>query len=111
MLAQRHDVVAVRLYDPVELALPDLGLLGLRDAETGELLWVDSGDAAFRKRFETLALERETNLRQAMAKTGVDCLELATDEPLDEALMRFVQMRRRLAQQTAAAAKPASTAA
>jgi hypothetical protein len=46
-----------------------------------------------------------------MAKTGVDCLELATDEPLDEALMRFVQMRRRRAQQTAAAAKPASTAA
>jgi uncharacterized protein (DUF58 family) len=111
MLAQRHDVVAVRLYDPVELALPDLGLLGLRDAETGELLWVDSGDAAFRKRFETLALEREQNLRQALAKTGVDCLELATDEPLDEALMRFVQMRRRRAQQTAAAAKPASTAA
>jgi uncharacterized protein (DUF58 family) len=111
MLAQRHDVVAVRLYDPVELALPDLGLLGLRDAETGDLLWVDSGDTAFRRRFERLALERETKLRQALAQTGVDCLELATDEVLDEALLRFVQMRKRRAQQSAGATRPAPTAA
>jgi hypothetical protein len=59
-LAQRHEVIAVRLFDPLELELPDLGLVPLRDAETGEQLWVDTHDAGFRKRFARLAAERET---------------------------------------------------
>src|SRR6266545_5604518 len=50
-LAQRHDVVAVRLYDPLETNLPDLGLLVIQDAETGEQLFVDTHDARFRRRF------------------------------------------------------------
>jgi uncharacterized protein (DUF58 family) len=58
LLAQRHDVVAVRLFDPLELELPDLGLVPLRDAETGEQLWVDTHDAGFRKRFARIAAER-----------------------------------------------------
>lgn len=111
LLAQRHDVVAVRLYDPLELSLPDLGLLGLRDAETGELMWIDSGDAGFRRRFEKLAAEHESALQQALANSGVDCLELATDEPLDAALMRFVQMRRRRSQQSAGVTRTAAATA
>ena len=46
-LAQRHEIVAVRLYDPLEMDLPDLGLLMMRDAETGEQLFVDTHDRAF----------------------------------------------------------------
>jgi uncharacterized protein (DUF58 family) len=94
-LVQRHDVVAVRLFDPLELELPDLGLVPLRDAETGEQLWVDTHDAGFRKRFARIASEREATLRVALAKIGVDTLELSTDDDLVEAIVRFADMRKR----------------
>jgi uncharacterized protein (DUF58 family) len=93
-LARRHDVVAVRLLDPLERALPDLGLLTLRDAETGEQLLVDTHDKGFRQRFARLAAEREAQLRQSLARAGVDALELATGDDLLEAVQRFVQLRR-----------------
>lgn len=94
-LVQRHEVVAVRLFDPLELELPDLGLVPLRDAETGEQLWVDTHDAGFRKRFARLAAEREATLRASLAKAGVDALELSTNDDLVEAIVRFADMRKR----------------
>jgi uncharacterized protein (DUF58 family) len=96
-LAQRHEVVAVRVLDPMEQTLPDLGLLTLRDAETGEHLLVDTHDAGFRKRFAHLAAQRETQLREGLARAGVDTLELATDDNLVDALVRFVELRKRRA--------------
>ncbi|HZF85165.1 MAG TPA: DUF58 domain-containing protein [Burkholderiaceae bacterium] len=94
-LAQRHEVIAVRLFDPLELELPDLGLVPLRDAETGEQLWVDTHDRGFRKRFARIAAEREQTLRDALARAGVDALELSTDDDLVEAIVRFADMRKR----------------
>lgn len=94
-LVQRHDVVAVRLFDPLELELPDLGLVPLRDAETGEQLWVDTHDVGFRKRFARIAAEREAQLRESLAKIGVDALELSTADDLVEAIVRFADMRKR----------------
>ena len=94
-LARRHEVVAVRLFDPIELELPDLGLLTLRDAETGEQLLVDTHDKAFRHRFARIAAQREAQLREGLAAAGVDTLELATDDDLVDALVRFVDLRRR----------------
>ena len=96
-LALRHEVVAVRLTDPLERALPDLGLVPLTDAETGQQLWVDTHDAGFRKRFTRLAHEREAALRQALARAGVDALELCTDDDLVEAIVRFIDLRKRKA--------------
>ena len=93
-LAQRHEVVAVRLIDPLEQHLPDLGLLTLRDAETGEHLLVDTHDAAFRYRFATVAAQREEALHSALARAGVDALELSTADDLAEAVMRFAELRR-----------------
>ncbi len=93
-LARRHDVVAVRLLDPLERELPDLGLLTLRDAETGEQLLVDTHDSGFRQRFARIAAQREAQLRETLARAGVDALELATDDDLLEAVQRFVQLRR-----------------
>jgi uncharacterized protein (DUF58 family) len=95
MLAQRHEVVAVRVLDPLELELPDLGLLTMRDAETGEQIMVDTHDKGFRKRFARIAAQREAELRQALATAGVDALELATDADLVDAIVRFVDMRKR----------------
>jgi Trk K+ transport system NAD-binding subunit len=83
-LARRHEVLAVRLVDPLEMALPDIGLLTVEDAETGEQLLVDTQDAGFRARFETLAAQHEEALRDQLQDAGVDVLELATDEDLLE---------------------------
>ncbi|VWX57176.1 ATPase [Burkholderiales bacterium 8X] len=94
-LTQRHEVVAVRLFDPLERELPDLGLVPLRDAETGEQVWVDTHDAGFRKRFARIAAERETVLRDTFAKVGVDALELSTNDDLVASIVRFADMRKR----------------
>jgi len=97
-LAQRHEVVAVRLLDPLELELPDLGLVTLRDAESGEQLLVDTHDAGFRRRFTRIAAQREADLRQALVMAGVDALELSTDGDLVDAVMRFTELRKRRSQ-------------
>lgn len=94
-LARRHDVVAVRLLDPLELELPDMGLLLLRDPETGEQLQVDTHERGFRHRFARLAAQREAELRASLSRAGVDTLELSTDEDLLSALLRFMQLRGR----------------
>jgi uncharacterized protein (DUF58 family) len=103
-LAQRHEVVAVRLLDPMELALPDLGMIMFRDAETGEQVLVDTHDKGFRQRFARIAAEREAALRQALGRAGVDTLELSTDSDLVDALMRFTDMRKRRSRSQPAAA-------
>ena len=93
-LSRRHDVTAVRLYDPLEMDLPDLGLVTMRDAETGEQLLVDTHDAGFRRRFAAAAQAREAALLQAFAQAGVDTLELATDDDLLDSILRFADLRR-----------------
>jgi uncharacterized protein (DUF58 family) len=97
-LADRHDVVAVRLYDPMEMELPDLGLLVVQDAETGEQLFVDTHDRAFRKRFEAIAQKREAELRASFRNAGVDALELSTNDDLVDAILRFADLRKRRSQ-------------
>ena len=94
-LAQRHDVVAVRLLDPLEMELPDVGLVTLRDAESGEQLQVDTHDAGFRRRFAQLAADREAALREGLTRAGADTLELCTDDDLVDALLRFMDLRQR----------------
>lgn len=93
-LSMRHDVTAVRLYDPLELDLPDLGLVTMHDAESGEQLLVDTHDKGFRRRFKAAAEARETELLEGLARAGVDTLELSTEEPLTSAVLRFVELRK-----------------
>jgi uncharacterized protein (DUF58 family) len=94
-LAQRHEVVAVRLSDPLEQELPDLGMVVMEDAETREQLFVDTHDRGFRQRFSAAAERRDAALRAAFSQAGVDALELSTDEPLLEAILRFADLRKR----------------
>jgi uncharacterized protein (DUF58 family) len=93
-LAMRHEVTAVRLFDPLEMELPDIGLVTMRDAETGEELLVDTQDEGFRTRFAAAALAREAALREGFATAGVDVLELATDDDLFDAIVRFAELKR-----------------
>jgi uncharacterized protein (DUF58 family) len=97
-LARRHEVVAIRLRDRLEQEIPNVGLVLMQDAETGEQLLVDGNDSGFRIRFTQLAAERENQLREGLTRAGVDCLELTTDEPLDQAILRFTQLRKRASQ-------------
>lgn len=106
-LASRHEVVAVRLVDPLERELPDLGLMTLRDLESGEQLLVDTHDAGFRQRFAAAAARREDALRQALARAGVDTLELSTEGELGEAILRFVELRRQRSRLAAGGGMPA----
>jgi len=93
-LAMRHDVTAVRLSDPLESDLPDLGLITMRDAETGEQIVVDTHDRGFRARFAAAAQRREDALHGALARAGVDTLELGTEDDLLDAVLRFADLRK-----------------
>jgi uncharacterized protein (DUF58 family) len=105
-LARRHEVVAVRLYDPLESELPDLGFVVMQDAETGEQLFVDTHDRAFRRRFAAMADTRETALRAEFRRAGVDVLELSTAEDLADAILRFADLRKRRSQLAAGGGLP-----
>ena len=94
MLASRHDVVAVRLSDPLETRLPDLGLLTFQDSETGEQMFVDTHDKSFRGRFAALADAREDALQTAFQSAGVDAIELSTEDDIADAVLRFADMRK-----------------
>jgi uncharacterized protein (DUF58 family) len=95
LLSRRHDVVAIRLSDPRELELPEAGLVVVEDAETGELLSVDTNDPEFRRRFHDLAEAREAQLQAAAARAGVELYEVSTDDDLVRAFVRMVELRRR----------------
>jgi uncharacterized protein (DUF58 family) len=106
-LSRRHEVLAVRLYDPLELKLPDVGLVTIEDAESGEQVFVDTNDPSFRERFAALAAQHEAELRAALGKAQVDTLELATNDDLLESLLRFVALRRQRARQRSGTHMPA----
>jgi uncharacterized protein (DUF58 family) len=92
--ARRHELLAVRISDPQEMALPDVGPLVLEDAETGEQLFVDTHDRGFRARFEALARRRRDDLGGALSRAGVDLLPLSTDGNLVRDITRFAAERR-----------------
>jgi uncharacterized protein (DUF58 family) len=93
LLNQRHEVIAVRLWDPREVELPDIGPMIMEDAETGEQLYVDTHDKTFRLRFTEIARQREAALSQAFKHAGVDVLSLSTEEDLVRAIVRFATLR------------------
>jgi uncharacterized protein (DUF58 family) len=95
LLSQRHETLAVRLWDPSEIDLPDIGVVIMEDAETGEQLYVDTSDKKFRQRFREAAQQREATLTETFKRSGVDILALSTEDDLVRAIARFAQSRRR----------------
>jgi uncharacterized protein (DUF58 family) len=90
----RHDVVCLHLHDPRESTLPDAGLVTIEDAETGELLELDSGRSSVREKFATVNAERLAELDRSLIRTGVDTLRIKTTEPFAPVLQRFFELRR-----------------
>ncbi len=95
LLTQRHEVMAVRLFDRREVELPDVGPLLMEDAETGEQLYVDTHDQGFRRRFQEAAERRESTLRDAFKRSGIDAVSLSTDDDLVSAIVRMATIRRK----------------
>ena len=93
LLNQRHEVLAIRLWDPREVELPDIGIVVMQDAETGEQLYVDTHDRKFRQRFFDAAQRRESGLKEAFKRAGVDILSLSTEEDMVRAIVRFAKQR------------------
>jgi uncharacterized protein (DUF58 family) len=92
-LAQRHEVVAVRLVDPREGDLPDVGLVTLEDPETGRQLHVDTSNYQLRMRFKRAAQQQADKLHAELVACGAEVLQLRTDEDLMASLLRFLRMR------------------
>jgi uncharacterized protein (DUF58 family) len=95
LLNQRHEVLAIRLWDRHEIEIPDMGLVIMEDSETGEQLYVDTHDNVFRARFTAAARQREAELEDTFKHAGVAHLPLSTDEDLVRAIIRFAALRQR----------------
>lgn len=93
LLHHRHEVLAIRLWDPREIDLPDVGPIILEDAETGEQVYVDTHDKKFRGRFHAAAQRREAELNAAFKHAGVQAFSLSTEEDLVQAIVRFAKSR------------------
>jgi uncharacterized protein (DUF58 family) len=97
VVAQKHDLVAIRVSDPREEQLPDVGLVAVRDPESGRLGVIDCGSAGVRQRYAETAERERAATRETLRRTGVDLLELTTGESYELPLVRFFHERARRA--------------
>jgi uncharacterized protein (DUF58 family) len=95
MINQRHEMIAIRPWDPREVELPDAGLIVIEDAETGEQLTVDTSDLRFRSRFQEATRRHEAQLQDDLRKVGVDLFTLSTEEDLVSAIVRMAALRKK----------------
>lgn len=92
---RRHDLIALHIEDPHECVLPNVGIIALEDAETGEIIELDTTRATVRERFKEQSLERARRLRNDLRAEGVDTIQLRTDMPYMPPLQRFFKSRGR----------------
>lgn len=92
---RRHDLIAVHVEDPREKELPNVGIIALEDAETGEIIELDTASASVRKRFNERSAQRSRELVSDFRSEGIDTLQLQTDSPYMPALQRFFKIRER----------------
>ena len=95
VLSRRHDLIAVSVTDPREVKMPSVGLVELEDAETGEIITIDTSSARVRTQYEALGRERAARLKELFTSSGVDHIEVATDRDYVRDLVRFFRARER----------------
>ena len=94
LLARRHDVIAVRIFDAADMDFPDVGLVALEDPETGETLSA-LGTHGFRMRYEEFAFGRRGDWAQTCRRSGAETLEISTSDDPGRRLDEFFQRRRK----------------
>ncbi len=92
---KKHDMIGFWLVDPKEVALPDVGLLRLRDPETGEEMVIDTSEGALREAFKNTMLDRESELVALFRSMNMDSIQIMTDQSYVEPVMKFFKMRER----------------
>ncbi|MCF8144750.1 MAG: DUF58 domain-containing protein [Deltaproteobacteria bacterium] len=95
LTAKKHDLTIIQVTDPAEEVLPEVGLVALRDPETGETALLDTRSRRLRKRWQDYRTEQRAYLTDLMRRAGIDHVELTTDGPVVEPLTRLFEMRRR----------------
>ena len=90
---KKHDCIAIRITDPRELELPNVGMIEIEDAETGELLLVDTADKNFREQYKKNNQIRMEELRERLKKIAVDHIDIFTDQSYVQPLMKFFKLR------------------
>lgn len=90
---RKHDLVGVQVYDKRDATLPDVGLVRMRDSETGNTVWVDSGSKSVRRAWDQAWYHRQQELTQTTAKCGVDMASISTDEDFVSALLALFRRR------------------
>lgn len=95
LLNKRHDVIAVPVRDKAEIILPGIGLIEFTDAETGEIILVDTSSNKFRNQYSSKTAQRFDELKNMLRTINVDCISISTDKPYIQDLVRFFHMRHR----------------
>lgn len=95
VLSKKHDLIAVSITDPREIQLPDVGLIELEDAETGELVLIDTGSKKIRGKYEKMGYARNESLKKLFRSMNVDQIEVMTDRDYVVDLVRFFKTRER----------------
>jgi len=90
---KKHDVIALKLYDIHEEEFPDLGLIPVKDEETGELVWINTSDKAVRNAYKANALRRNGQLTDVFRRAGVDTASIGTHESYVKPLMTLFKKR------------------
>lgn len=90
---KKHDLIALRIIDKKETQLPEVGLIKLKDNETGKYMWIDTNDRVFRKQFQSNQLKFETDLKDAFSRSGIDATNIFTDESYIKPLMNLFKKR------------------
>ena len=95
LTSKKHDLTVIRITDPAEETLPNVGFVTLRDPETGKTALVNSGSRKLRKRWRAYRDEQQAYLNETFKKAGIDQVELTTDGPVVEPLTRLFERRKR----------------
>ena len=90
---KKHDLVAIRVFDQLEQEIPNVGLLPMADAETGELIWVDTSSKEARTKLKAESLRFEAELKDTLMKSGVDMAEIRTDHSYVKPLLNLFKRR------------------
>jgi uncharacterized protein (DUF58 family) len=93
IISKKHDIIAVEVFDPREEELPDVGLMKMRDAETGEPRWIDTGDTQLRTTFRTYWRKRRADRKQLFLRSKVDAISIRIDKPYIKPIVDFFKLR------------------
>ncbi len=93
----RHDVIGIKVYDKMDMDLPEIGMTQVRDAETGRTQWIDTNDKMVQYNYHEQFVQNEEACRLSFLKSGADLLYLRTDEDYVKVLQRFFLKRKKSA--------------